>query len=150
MNKFLIATVMSMCAASAAAQVTVRDAWVAATVAGQRGTGAFMTLQAKDSVRLKGAASAVAGVVEIHEMKMDGNVMKMRPVAELALAAGSEVELKPGGMHVMLMDLRRPLVAGERVELELRVETADGRRMTVPVAAEVRSRSAAAGSTHKH
>lgn len=149
MKNLVVGVLASLLSAAAMAQVVVSDAWVAATVGGQRGTGAFMKLQAKDSVRLTGAASSVAGVVEIHEMKMDGNVMKMRAVAEVPLAAGSEVRLQPGGMHVMLMDLRRPLAAGEKITLELRIETADGRRMTVPVTAEVRSRATTSGS-HKH
>jgi copper(I)-binding protein len=69
-----------------------------------------MSITAKDGARLVGASSPVAGVAEVHEMKMDGDVMKMRAVeGGLELPAGKTVELKPGGYHVMLMDLKAPL-----------------------------------------
>ena len=84
-------------------------------------------------------ASPLAGVVEIHEMAMDGNVMKMRAVAVLELPAGKTVELKPGGYHVMLMDLKQPLKAGETVPLTLVVEGAGGKRETVEISAPVKA-----------
>jgi copper(I)-binding protein len=118
-------------------------------VPGQTGTGAFMTLVSKDGGRLVGAASPVAGVVELHEMSMDNNVMKMRAVPAVDLPAGREVQLKPGGYHVMLLDLRRPLKAGDKVQVELRLETRDGKRVTQPVEVEVRSAPPGADA-HKH
>ena len=122
-----------------AAQVEVKDAWVRPAVQGQSGTGAFMTFTAPQGAKLIGASSAVAGVTEIHEMAMDGNVMKMRAVPHLELPAGKVVELRPGGYHVMLMDLKRPLKAGEKITIDFRVETADGKRATLPVQVEVRA-----------
>jgi copper(I)-binding protein len=99
-----------------------------------------MTLTSKEGARLLGAASAVAGVVEIHEMAMEGNVMKMRPIrGGLDLPAGRAVQLRPGGYHVMMMDLKRPLAVGEKVRVELRLETLDKRLVTQPVDVEVRS-----------
>ncbi len=103
------------------------------------GTGAFMTLRAKEPMKILGATSPVAGVVEIHEMALQNNVMRMRAVESLALPAGQAVELKPGGHHVMLMDLNRALKPGEKVIVELQLETADKRRVTQPVQVEVRS-----------
>jgi hypothetical protein len=70
--------------------IAVSGAWARATVPGQHGTGAFMTLVAPEGARLTGAASAVAGVVEIHEMTMEGNVMKMRAISGLDLPPGSQ------------------------------------------------------------
>ena len=93
---------------SAFAQVTVKDPWVRATVPQQKATGAFMQLTSRRASRLVEARSSVAGVVEVHEMAMDGDVMKMRAGPGVDLPAGKAVDLKPGGYHVMLMDLKQP------------------------------------------
>ncbi len=148
MRRLLAAVVLSLLALPALAQVEVTGAWVRPTVEGQMGTGAFMTLRAKEAMRVVGATSAVAGVVEIHEMALQNNVMRMRAIESLALPAGQAVELKPGGYHVMLMDLQRPLKRGEKVTIELQLETADKRRVTQPVQVEVRS-SAPGGESKK-
>jgi len=125
--------------AQRAAEVDISGAWARSTVPGQMGTGAFMRLTSKDGARVIGASSEAAGVVEIHEMAMDGNVMRMRSISSLDLPAGTAVELKPGGYHMMLMDLKRPLVAGEKVKVDLRLETRDRKLVTQPVEIEVRS-----------
>ncbi len=149
MKRILIAALVWAAAGSAVAQVNVSSAWARSTVPGQGGTGAFMTLISKDGGKLVGAASPVAGVVELHEMAMDNNVMKMRAIPALDLPAGREVQLKPGGYHVMLLDLKRPLKVGEKVQIELRLETRDGKRVTQPVEVEVRS-TAPGQDAHKH
>lgn len=131
--------------------VTVKDAWARSTVPGQKGSGAFMTLTARDGARITGAASPVAGVVEIHEMKMEGDVMRMRPVPALELPPGRPVELKPGGYHVMLLDLKQALKVGDKVPLELRLETKDGRKVTLPLQVDVRAQAPARDAHgHKH
>jgi copper(I)-binding protein len=135
--------------ASALAQVAVGDPWVRATVPQQQASGAFMTLTATQPARLVEARSPVAGLVEIHEMAMDGNVMRMRAIAGLELPAGKPVALKPGGYHVMLMSLNRTLVAGEVVPLTLVVETG-GKRETIEVKAPVRPLNAAGAGHSKH
>ena len=84
-------------------------------------------------------SSPVAGVVEIHEMSMDGNVMRMRAVSGIDLPAGKSVDLKPGGFHVMLMDLKQVLKAGETVPLTLVIEGAGQTRETLQVKATVRA-----------
>lgn len=106
--------------------VQVKDAWVRATVAGQQGTGAFMTLTARSATRLVGLSTPVAGVAEVHEMKMEGDVMKMRALPSLDLPAGKAVQLKSGGYHVMLMDLKQPLHRGSSVPLTLVFKDAKG------------------------
>lgn len=123
------------------ADVDVKAAWARPTVPGQRGTGAFMQLMSRDGARLLGASSEVAGVVEIHEMAMEGNVMRMRPIRVLDLPPGGTVDLKPGGHHMMLMDLKRPLAAGEKIKVELRLETRDKKLVTQPIEIEVRPRA---------
>lgn len=114
-------------AAVQAQTVTVSDAWARATVQGQRATGAFMKITAKDGARLVGAQSPVAAVTEIHEMKMDRDVMKMSAIAGLDLPAGKTVELKPGGYHVMLMDLKQTLPKDSTVPLTLQFVDANGK-----------------------
>ena len=153
MEKRLLGLLLAFASGAGWAQVDVSGAWARATVPGQMGTGAFMTLRAATDTRLVGAASAVAGVVEIHEMKMEGNVMRMRPIPALDLPAGRSVELKPGGLHVMLMDLKQALKDGERITVDLQLETIDKRRITQPVQVEVRQRTpggASPGVMNKH
>jgi hypothetical protein len=149
----LVALCVSISAAALAQgePVSVKDAWARATVPGQKGTGAFMTLTARDGAKVTGAASPVAGVVEIHEMKMEGDVMRMRAIPALDLPAGRAVQLKPGGYHVMLLDLKQTLKVGDKVALELRVETADGRKLTLPLQVDVLARAPARDAHgHKH
>lgn len=137
LNTAALAAALTISAA-AHAQIAVKDAWVRGTVAQQSATGAFMSLTADADARLVSASSPAAAVVEIHEMAMDGGVMKMRAVPALALPAGKPVELKPGGYHVMLMDLRKPLSAGDVVPITLTIEKS-GQRSTVEVKAPVRA-----------
>ncbi len=134
-----LAAAISVGVSAAHAQVTVTDPWASGTATGQKSTGAFMTLTSKADARLIEAKSPVAGVVEIHEMAMDGNVMKMRAINGLDLPAGKAVELKRGGYHVMLMDLKQPLKAGDTVPLTLVVEGKDKKRETIEVKAAVRA-----------
>jgi copper(I)-binding protein len=133
----------------AQSQTSVNDAWVRGTVAEQKATGAFMQLTSVGGGKLVSISSPAAGVVEIHEMKMTGNTMQMRTVRGLDLPAGKPVELKPGGYHVMLLDLKAPLAAGSTVDLTLVVEGKDGQRETVLVKAPVRALGAAMPE-HKH
>lgn len=135
-------------AAGASAQVAVSDAWVRGTVPGQSATGAFMQLRAGSDAALVAATSPAAKVVEVHEMKMDGGVMKMRSIGKLPLPAGRPVELKPGGYHLMLMDLVAPLKEGESVPLTLTFEDKAGKRTNQTVSAPVRALTA--GGSHGH
>ena len=120
------------------AQVTVKDPWVRATVSAQKATGAFMQITSAQDARLVEASSPVAGVVEVHEMVMEKDVMKMRAIKGLDLPAGKTVELKPGGYHVMLMDLKQQMKEGAVVPLTLQVKAADGKLSSVEVKAAVR------------
>jgi len=137
MRRLLIASSLFLSLA-VQAQVKVDDPWVRATVAPQKATGAFMQLTSARPAKVVAASSPVAAMVEIHEMKMDGGVMKMRAVDALPLPAGQAVALKPGSYHVMLMGLKAPIKAGETVPLTLTVEGEDKRRTTVEVRAVAR------------
>jgi copper(I)-binding protein len=132
-----------------AQSIDVKDAWVRTSVPGQKATGAFMKLTAKDGAKLVAASSPVAGVTEVHEMKMEGDIMKMKAVAGgLDLPAGKTVELKPGGYHVMLMDLKAALPKDSTIPLTLVFKDAKGvesrLELKVPVA------TAPMAAAHKH
>ncbi len=137
---------MSFCVAAAAfvagashADVTVTEAWVRGTVPAQSATGAFMKLKSSQDLTLVNAASPAARIVEVHKMVMSGNVMAMRAVDDVALPAGQTVEFKPGGYHVMLMDLVKPLGKGDKVPITLTFVDKDGKRSTKEIRAEVRA-----------
>jgi copper(I)-binding protein len=141
----------------ARAEVSVKDAWVRATAVQQRATGAFMELTSTDAVRVVEVRSPSAKIVELHQMLIENNVMKMQALSALELNAGKSVALKPGSYHMMLIDLVKPLAIGDHVALSLIVEGKDGKRSQVDVNAEVRSISgrpatanATAGATDDH
>jgi copper(I)-binding protein len=130
-----LAALSVFAAAAAPAQVRVDEAWVRATVPEQKTTGAYMSITAAKDGKLVAASSPVATSVEVHEMKMEGDVMRMRAVAALPLPAGQRVELKPGAYHMMLLGLKQPVKAGDVVPLKLVVEAAGGKREEVEVRA---------------
>ena len=136
--KNLIALLAALTLLAAQAQtVDVKDAWARSTVPGQKASGAFMKLTAKEGTRLVGASSPVAGVTEVHEMKMDGDIMRMRAIAALDLPAGKTVELKPGGYHVMLMELKTALRKDSSIPLTLTFKDAKGAESKVEVSLPV-------------
>ena len=148
----------SMMAATAFAQFRppqVEGAWVRSAVPGQQGTGAFMKLTANEPMQLVSVSTPLAGVAELHEMKMEGDVMRMRAIGKLDLPAGRTVELKPGGYHLMLMDLKQPLVLGSTVPLSLVLRDSKGveskLELSVPVRVAAPAGAAAApADAHKH
>ena len=155
--KVLTATLLLASSALHAQNVEVSNAWVRSTVQGQKGTGAFMNITAKDGAKLVGVSSPVAGVAEVHEMKMEGDIMKMRALPVLDLPAGQTVQFKPGSYHLMLMDLKQPLSKGSTVPLTLRLQDAQGieTRLEVSVPVNTAPPAAMAGnaadhSAHKH
>jgi copper(I)-binding protein len=146
--KFIV-TALSLALGSAclhAQSVDVQNAWVRSTVPGQKGTGAFMSLTAQESIRLVGVDSPVAGVAEVHEMKMEGDVMKMRALPGLDLPAGKRVELRPGGYHLMLMDLKQSLPRDTSVPLVLHFRNAKGVQSRLELSVPVRTLAPAAGA----
>ena len=135
-SAFLLAA--SLLASAAHAQVTVDKPWVRTTVAQQTTTAAYLTITSVQGGKLVDASSPVAASVEVHEMKMVGDLMKMRNVPALPLAAGKPVEFRPNGYHLMITGLKAPLKAGDVVPLKLVVEDARGKRETVDVKATAR------------
>jgi len=135
-------------ATGAAAEVRVDEPWARATVAGQQASGAFMTLTSSIDAKLVGVQSPAAGTAEIHEMALENNVMRMRSIDSLALPAGKPVELRPGGHHLMLLDLKKPLDAGQSVPLTLTIEDAQGKRERIDVQAQIRPLGGGHGKMH--
>jgi len=132
----------------------VEGAWMRSAVAGQSGSGVYMRLTAREPMQLVGVTAPVAGSAGVHEMKMDGDVMRMRAIDKLDLPAGKAVELKPGGFHVMLMDLKRPLAPDSSVPLTLLLRDAKGVASKLDIVVPVRVNAPGGGepaaAAHKH
>ncbi len=111
--------------ASGAADVRVEHAWARATLPAQMASGAYMTVTSATRARIVGVSSPQVGVAQVHHMSMQGTTMTMHAVDALDLPAGKAVELKPGGYHVMLMDLKQALKKGDKLPLTLRIERAN-------------------------
>ena len=139
-----IAFVFALCPAFAGAGVTVSNAWVRGTVAPQTATGAFMEIRSTESVSLVSATTPAATSATVHEMSMSGGVMRMRPIEKLDVEPDKGVALAPGGYHIMLEGLKKPLHKGESVPLSLVFEGKDGKRFTVEAKAKVLGLSEAA------
>jgi copper(I)-binding protein len=150
MKHVLLSAFLLFAAAAVHAQVQVKDAWVRSTVSQQTATGAFMSLSAPADAMLVSASSPAAAVVEIHESFMEKDVLKMRAVPSVAIPAGKGVELKPGGYHVMLMNLKAPVKEGDTVPITLVVEGKDGKRQTLEVKAQARALTARSHGSMKH
>lgn len=122
---------------SALAAVTITDAWVRENAPGQAVGAAYMTIKSPEESALVFVESPVAGSVEIHSMTMNNNIMKMRKLEELKLKAGKPEKLAPGGFHLMLFDLKKPLKSGESVDFKLCFKDISGKithqLVTVPV-----------------
>lgn len=121
--------------AVAQSTVTVSGMWVRETVPGRNVTAAYAVVENPGSADLQitGASAEVAGRVELHEMTRSGDMMKMSPVKTITVPAKGKVELKPGGLHIMLFDLKRPLKEGETVELTLTTDKGATVKAQAPV-----------------
>jgi copper(I)-binding protein len=132
--------------------LVVHDAWARAGLQG-RTSAAYMTIENTTATldRLVSAATPAARVVELHTHLMEGGVMRMRPVSAIEVNPGEPAVLRPGGLHVMLIDLTRPLRAGETIPLTLRFEKAGEVTVQVPVqAAGASGPGQHGGGQHRH
>ena len=151
LQKIVLAALGALVAhATWANPVTVSEAWVRTTAPGQVVASAYMDITARESARLIGVRSPVSPNVKLHLMQMDGDIMRMREVPNLALPKNSAVSLKPGGYHLMLMKLKKPIVAGDKIPLTLIVETQGKREMISVVAVARNPMTDAASSDHAH
>ena len=151
---FLFVFVLSAVAAAAGGhEFLLKDMYVGhpyakATAPGARAGGAYFTLENRGAQgdRLIAVASPAAASAEMHSMAMDGNVMRMRALREIEIPAGARVALKPGGLHVMLLDLKQPLVSGDTVPLTLTFARAG----TVEVTVNVEPMVPVSDTAHQH
>jgi len=150
MLKPLLTALFLFAAASAQAQVDVTDAWARATGKGQKATGVFMNLTAKKATRLVGIKTDLTPIAEVHEMKMEQDVMKMQTIKALDLPAGQTVSLKPGSFHVMLMDLKAPVEEDSHVIVTLLFEDAAGVKTQQEVHAVAKKAPMGGADKHKH
>jgi len=118
--------------------VEVSEVWSKQTVQGQKVAGVYLQIRSVDGARLLEVQSPLAGSAEIHSMKMEGAVMRMRKLERVDLPAGKTVKLAPGGEHIMLFDIKQPLKPGDKVPVTLVVEQ-KGKRSSVSVEAVVRA-----------
>jgi periplasmic copper chaperone A len=138
-----------LAAAAHAQPASVKDAWVRAPVPGQKVAGVYMEIVSRTSAALVAVASPIAARAELHSMALEDGVMKMRPLERIELPAGQAVKLAPGGLHVMLFDLKQSLKRGEKVPITLTVLQLDsGSRSVFTVRAEVRDADPSAHHNH--
>lgn len=138
-SRTLVVALLAGVSLSAVAETRVEDPWVRATVAGQPSSGAFMRITADTDSTLLSVTSPVARDVQIHEMSMTNDVMRMGPVDAVPLPAGKTVALDPEGYHVMLMGLNGQIKEGDQVPLTLTVKNAKGETEVVNVSAPARA-----------
>lgn len=121
------------CFCHAADPVAISHAWARATAPGQEVGAAYLELKSSRDLTLIKVESPTADSVEIHKMSMNNGVMQMRMLEALELPAGKTVKLEPGGFHLMLFDLKKPLKVGEKVTLKLNFKDKDGKASTMQV-----------------
>ncbi len=146
----LMFSLLALLSVPAFAQTRVDDAWVRATVPGQPSTGAFMRITSSDNAKLLEAKSPVAKIVQIHQSKMDNDVMSMQPVQFVPLPAGKTVAIEPEGYHVMLIDLLGQVKEGDEVPLTLVLENAKGVKESIEVKAKARALNSMADHGDMH
>jgi periplasmic copper chaperone A len=127
--------------------VKIDGPWVRATAPGQKVAAGFMDLTADTDMKLVGGSSPISKSLELHMMKMDGGVMEMRQIPEIALPASQKVQLMPGGLHIMFIDLQKQVKEGDRVPVTLVVRDAAGKEQTLQVEAKAMK---AGGMMHRH
>jgi copper(I)-binding protein len=143
---FLLLAFCASASSAAAEPPLVDDAWIRATPPGARTAAAYLTITSRGAAdRLLGASTPAAGAVEIHSNTVEAGVHRMVRLEDLTLPAGEPVRLEAGGLHLMLIDIARPLLPGMNVAFELRFETAGTVKIEIPV---VDAR--ASGATHAH
>jgi len=148
--RVVLVSALAVASTSAFAQTSVDDAWVRTSVPGQPSSGAFMRITADTDSKLLSVSSPVARDVQIHQMSMSGDVMRMGPVDSVALPAGKTVSFDPDGYHVMLMGLVAQIKEGDQVPLTLTVENDKGVREILELKAPARAMMDSMDMSHDH
>ena len=140
MNRLAITLSLLLWSLGAHAGVEISNAWARSTAPGQEVGAAYMSLKSTMAAKLLEVKSPIAESVEIHEMSMNNGVMKMRMLDVLDLPAGKTVKLEPGGFHLMLIDLKKPLRAGDAIEISMTFKDGRGKlinqKVSLPVKAD--------------
>jgi copper(I)-binding protein len=136
---FVLAMVASMLigCSKQAPEINITDNWVRATAEGQDVGAAYMTITSASDKSLIKVESSVTDSVEIHSMSMENGVMKMRMLEQLDLKANTPNKLAPGGFHLMLFDLKKPLEAGQNVSFTLHFKNQAGKESLVKVSSPI-------------
>jgi len=153
MNRIFAALLTLCClfaSSASATEVVVSEAWTRATAPGQTVAGIYFRIQSDRDATLVGVETEIAGVAELHFMSMEDGVMRMRAVPRVDLPARATVKFEPGGYHVMLFDLKRPLEPGDEAGLLLLVEDGNGDRTKIAVKAQVRNLDGSKAQHHHH
>jgi len=126
LKNLVMAVAMTLCTLPALAQaaqssIKVEGAWARSTPPGAKTAAAYLTVvnAGKENDTLMSASTPVAGTADVHRSFMDNGVMKMRPAGPLDLKPGASLKLAPGGYHIMMMDLKQPLAAGQTFPVTL-------------------------------
>ncbi len=151
-GKYLLLVSLFASMGAFATDVEVKSPWVRGTVPAQTMSAAYMELTSKGGATLVGASSLVAEDAEVHEMRLEGGLMKIRAAPRLVLPAGETVTLKPSGQHIMLMGLKQQLKPGDTIPITLKIENSSKKVDTVIVNAEVREEptDSSTGGHHDH
>lgn len=134
---FIASILISAC--SKQDSIEIKNQWVRASNDGQDVSAAYMTIVSNEDTSLIAIDSDVADVIEIHSMSMENGVMKMRMLDTLDLIAGKPTELSPGGFHLMLFDLKKPLTAGEEAHFTLHFKNKVGQEKTISVTSPIKA-----------
>ena len=132
---------------NASALPTISDVWVKATIPGGSVSGAYMHIKSAARVKLIKVESPAAGLIELHESKITNGVMEMKAVDGVEIPTGKSVTLKPGGMHVMMMKIAKPIIVGDKVPLTLTFMGPDKKSFQVKVDAVAKEKD---GGPHQH
>ncbi|MDX1669068.1 MAG: copper chaperone PCu(A)C [Limnobacter sp.] len=134
-----------------ASELHIMQAWVRPTVPAQKSTGGYMQVMAHADGSIVGATSEFADRTEVHEMSMDGDIMRMSKVESIPMEEGDVISFEPGGYHVMFMGLKQPIEKGQEVSFELLFKDKDGALKSIPVTATATmSQKGAEGHDHSH
>ncbi len=117
----------------------ISNIWIKATIPGSTVSATYLRIKSAKAVKLVKVETPVAGIAELHSMNMKDSVMEMKAEDAFTVPAGKAIELKPGGMHIMLMQVARPINVGDKVPLTLTFEGADKKQLVMRVEAIARA-----------
>jgi len=132
------------------AGVSIKDPWIRETVPGQSVAAGYMTITSDSETELTGGTTAIAESIEVHEMRMQGDIMKMRKLEKLVIKPGHPVTLSPSGYHLMLGNIKQPMKAGDTIPVTLSFRNLDGTVNQLTLAIPVKTAANHDSSTHKH